>query len=215
MDGFTTRLRDNWLAATLFLAAAVVLAVGLGWTMARSAPDRPVVTANATTEITPGPDAPTPSAAGLGRVDPPAPPAEPAPPPPPAPGDGGDDSDGQPDHAAPSEPPAWPEAGPRVEDFRVAQQPLCPGGTTEYPIEGQPVWLEWRVTGTDTVTISIDGPGAYGSYPADGGAELPFSCTGNEGDIQEHAYHLTAVADGVTVTETIVVTAEVHEVADV
>jgi len=205
MDGFTTRLRDNWLAATLFLAAAVVLAVGLGWTMARSAPDRPVVTANATTEITPGPDAPTPS----------APAADPAPPQAPAAGGGDGGSDRQPDQAAPSEPPAWPDAGPRVEEFRVAQQPLCPGGTTEYPIDGQPVRLEWRVTGTDTVTISIDGPGAFGSYPADGGAELPFACAGEEGDLQEHAYHLTAVADGVTVTETIVVTAEVHEVAEV
>jgi hypothetical protein len=214
MDAFTTRLRENWLAATLFLAAAVVLAVGLGWTMARAEPDRSRLAANASTEVTPGPEPTAAATDGPDRREvgdsPPAdtPPADP-PPPPAGGGDGG-----QHDPAA-GEPSPWPDAGPRIEDLRVAQQPTCPGGTTEYPVAGQQVRLQWRVTGTDTVTISIDGPGAYGSYPADGGAEFPFTCTGAEGDVQEHVFHLTAEADGVTVTETIVVTAEVHEVAEV
>jgi hypothetical protein len=213
MNAFTTRLRENWLAATLFLAAAVVLAGGLGWTMARAEPDRSRLAANASTEVTSGPEPTAAATEGPGRreaVDPPptdTPPADP--PPPPADGDGG-----QHDPAA-SEPPPWPDAGPRIEDLWVAQQPTCPGGTTEYPVDGRPVRLQWRVTGTDTVTISIDGPGAYGSYPAEGEAEFPFTCTGDEGDVQEHVFHLTAEADGVTTTETIVVTAEVHEVAEV
>jgi hypothetical protein len=214
MDAFTTRLRENWLAVTLFLAAAVVLAVGLGWTMARAEPDRSRLAANASAEVTPGPEPTAAATESPGRreaADPPPADTPPADPPPP-PADGGDG--GQPDPAA-SEPPPWPDAGPRIEDLRVAQQPTCRGGTTEYPVDGQPVKLEWRVTGTDTVTISIDGPGAYGSYPAVGGAEFTFTCAGNEGDLQEHVFHLTAVADGVTVTETIVVTAEVHEVAEV
>jgi hypothetical protein len=105
--------------------------------------------------------------------------------------------------------------GPRIEIFRVVQDPRCPGGTNVNPIEGTPATLEWTVTGAEEVTLSIDGPGIYGTYPAEGGDTISFPCEGSEGDTQEHTYLLTAVGDGVTRTETLVVTATVHEVTNV
>jgi hypothetical protein len=110
--------------------------------------------------------------------------------------------------------PADPSAGPQIELFRVAQEPLCPRGTTQNPIEGRPVMLEWQVTGADQVTLSVDGPGAYGTYPAEGSETLSFGCSGGEGDRQRHTYQLTAVGNGQAVTGTLVVEAVAHEVAD-
>lgn len=75
--------------------------------------------------------------------------------------------------------------------------------------------LAWQVAGAEEVTISIDGPGIYATYPADGGDTYAFGCAGEEGDIQEHTYLLTAEADGRTVTATLTVTATVHEIQDV
>jgi hypothetical protein len=108
-------------------------------------------------------------------------------------------------------------AGPAIEQFQVVQQPQCPGGTTEHTVEAQPVTLAWTVTGADgdQVSLSIDGPGVYQTYPADGGDVINFPCEGEEGDIQEHTYLLTAEGDGVTVTATLVVTAKVQQVTDV
>jgi hypothetical protein len=135
---------------------------------------------------------------GSGQAGPPAPaPAPPA---------GEQDPGAQPD-----------PTGPTIEYFQVLQQPQCPGGTNLNPIEGQPVALEWKVIGTDgdEVSLSIDGPGVYNTYPAEGSDVINFPCEGEEGDIQEHTYLLTAEGDGVTVTETLVVQAKVQQVTDV
>jgi hypothetical protein len=128
-------------------------------------------------------------------------------------GDGGDQGgDGQ-DGGQSGQP---DPPGPVIESFEVVQEPQCPGGTTNFPVDEQPVVLAWIVTGADDdqVTLSIDGPGVYNTYPADGGDTITFPCEGEAGDLQEHTYLLTAVGDGVMATETITVTAEVQEVTD-
>ena len=126
--------------------------------------------------------------------------------------DDGGQGDGEPGDGDASATPA--PAGPEIEYFRVAQEPQCPGGTDNFPTEGQPVVLEWRVTGTEQVTLSIDGPGVYNTYPAEGSDTINFPCAGAEGDTQQHTYLLTAQnADG-TSTETLVVEATVHERSD-
>src|SRR5690606_10995558 len=84
---------------------------------------------------------------------------------------GGNDGGGQQPTAAP---------GPVIEYFRVAQQPSCPGGTDVNPIEGSPVVLEWKVAGTDHVTLSIVGPGVYNTYPGQGSDTINFPCEGDE-----------------------------------
>lgn len=181
------------------IAAAVLVAVGIGWALAGpdSRAGQPPAAAG------------TPSTGGLGGPGTPTPaPGAPGPDAPDAPGSPADPTPAAPGGTAP------PASGPRIEQFQVTGAPQCPGGTDLFPVEGQPVVLAWQVTGADQVTLSVDGPGAYGSYPATGGETLDFGCAGAEGDIQEHTYQLSATADGVTVTETLVVTAEVHQRTD-
>jgi len=197
MNRLTSQLRDPRVVVVT-VAMAVALAVGLGWVLAAGGGDDPGRIGAAAT----APGTPTPAGSEPVATATPDQPGDQAP------GSGdSDDSGGQP---APSEP-----AGPRIETFRVAQEPQCPGGTTANPIDGQPVMLEWRVTGADQVSISIDGAGVYATYPAEGGDTYSFGCQGNEGDTQRHTYLLTATADGRTVTETLVVTATVHERTEV
>jgi hypothetical protein len=197
MNRLASQLRDPRVVGVI-VALAVALAVGLGWVLAAGGGSGPgQVGAAATAPGTPTPDGSEPVATAT--------PDQPGDQPP-----GSGDSDDPGGQSAPSEP-----AGPRIETFRVAQEPQCPGGTTANPIDGQPVMLEWLVTGTDQVSISIDGAGVYATYPADGGDTYSFGCEGSEGDIQRHTYLLTAVVDGRTVTETLVVTATVHERTEV
>jgi hypothetical protein len=59
----------------------------------------------------------------------------------------------------------------------------------------------WTTTHASKVTISIDGPGIYAEYPADGDTSLPFSCSSS------HSFLLTAHGDGGTATRTIVLDA--------
>jgi hypothetical protein len=108
-----------------------------------------------------------------------------------------------------------PEAGPRIVHFRIARQPSCPQGTSEYPVEGTPVILEWKVTGVDQVTLSVDGPGVYDTYPAEGRQELNFPCDGDPGETVTHTYLLKTVGGGPVKSKTLTASAEVYEVADV
>ncbi|HEY8453434.1 MAG: hypothetical protein FWJ70_07060 [Micromonosporaceae bacterium] len=114
---------------------------------------------------------------------------------------GGQDGGGQ----QPTTPP-----GPVIEYFHVALEPLCPGSELA-PMEGRPVVLEWKVTGTDQVTLSVDGPGVYATYPAQGSATLNFPCEGREGATQRHTYLLTATNSDGTTTSELVVEAQDHE----
>lgn len=56
----------------------------------------------------------------------------------------------------------------------------------------------WSTSHATKVTISIDGPGVYDTYPANGETSLPFSCSSS------HSFKLTAHgANGQTVSKTV------------
>ncbi|GAA3600401.1 hypothetical protein GCM10022235_85420 [Kribbella ginsengisoli] len=95
--------------------------------------------------------------------------------------------------------------------FRVAGKPQCPSSGPAVSFPGEPVVLEWRVIGTDSVTISIDGPGRFASYPAKHRESLPFSCGATaSGSVQRHTYLLTATGHGIIRQRSISVTARVN-----
>jgi hypothetical protein len=106
--------------------------------------------------------------------------------------------------------------GPRIAWFRVNQRPQCPQGTSEYPVEGVPVVLEWKVTGADRVTISVDGPGVYGTYSAEGSETFAFSCGGAaDGETVKHTYLLKTVGGGSARSKQLTATATAHEITQV
>src|SRR5690349_2208370 len=73
-----------------------------------------------------------------------------------------------------AEPKPEKPAGPAIEYFRVKQKPTCESGTEVVRYPGQPVILEWNVTGTEKTTLSVDGPGIYAEYAAKDSATLDF-----------------------------------------
>ncbi|WP_173057248.1 hypothetical protein [Phytohabitans houttuyneae] len=108
------------------------------------------------------------------------------------------------------------DSGPRIVYFRIKQRPQCPQGTSEYPVEGTPVIVEWKVTGAHEVTISLDGPGVYGTYPTEGSETFAFSCGGADpGETVKHTYLLKTVGGGSTRSKQISATAEAYEVTQV
>jgi hypothetical protein len=85
-----------------------------------------------------------------------------------------------------------PATDPEITSFVGADTVDCVMST---------VALTWETVRADGVTISIDGPGIYDSYPADGTAVLPFAC----GD-PEHTYLLrTTGGTGPADEETLVI----------
>ena len=78
-------------------------------------------------------------------------------------------------HATPTTPGTAP---PRIVSFAVTQQPSCPEGDGPYRSPGSPAVVSWVVTGATSVTLSVDGPGAYGTYGPTGSVTLPFGCGG-------------------------------------
>jgi hypothetical protein len=108
------------------------------------------------------------------------------------------------------------DEGPRIVYFRIKQKPQCPQGTSEFPREGTPVVVEWKVTGAREVTISVDGPGIYGTYPTEGSETFDFSCGGADpGQTVKHTYLLKTVGGGSTRSKQLTATAEAYEVAQV
>jgi hypothetical protein len=106
--------------------------------------------------------------------------------------------------------------GPRIAWFRIEHRPQCPQGTSEYPVEGVPVTLEWKVTGADKVTISVDGPGVYGTYSTEGSETFTFSCGGAaDGETVKHTYLLKTVGGGSTRSKQLTATATAHEITQV
>lgn len=176
---------------------AVAAAIGIGWSLASG-----TGTGTGQTGAAPGHTAsatPTAQAAATPAPGSPGPAGGPA---------GGGSRTAEPE-------PEPSPSGPQIVVFRVVQEPRCPGGTIEVPVEGRPVVLEWRVTGAGTVTLSVDGPGIYGEYPAEGTETFSFGCGGEPGEIEQHTYLLTATGGGGSVTEELVVEAEVDEVTPV
>jgi hypothetical protein len=104
------------------------------------------------------------------------------------------------------------QTGPTIVSFRVASKPSCPAGTNVNPIPGQPVKLSWKVSGTDKVTISIDGPGVFQEFPAEHSETFSFGCDGNPGDTAEHTFLLRTVGGGEVEEKTLTVTAKVNEI---
>ncbi|MFI1990666.1 hypothetical protein [Actinoplanes sp. NPDC020271] len=102
--------------------------------------------------------------------------------------------------------------GPAISFFRVSVKPSCPSGTDQVQNPGQDVTLEWKVTGAEKATISLDGPGIYDTYGAEDSVTLNFPCSGDPGSYQSHKYLLTAIGPEGTKTRTLTVKAEVNEI---
>lgn len=124
-----------------------------------------------------------------------------------------DGNDGGGNNGGGDDGPAVDPNAPRIEYFRVAQQPTCPSGTNVNRIDGTPVTLEWKVVNADAASISIDGPGVYGTYEPEKSDTYAFGCDGDPGDKATHTYLLTTVGgDGEAATKEITVSATVNEI---
>ncbi len=89
--------------------------------------------------------------------------------------------------------PSTAPSGPRVVYFRTNGNARCQshGPSVTYPGS---VILEWEVAGGPTqVTLSIDGPGIYDTYPAKNTITFDFSCTEVSNQVTKHTYLITAV----------------------
>jgi hypothetical protein len=81
---------------------------------------------------------------------------------------------------------------PTIDSFTTPEDIDCHNGNF------QTFSASWTTTGATEVTISIDGPGVYATYPADGDTSLPFNCS------SPHTFLLTARGqDGRTATRSI------------
>lgn len=101
----------------------------------------------------------------------------------------GDSNPGGP--AAPTRPPT----AQAIVTFTAPATANC--GTTQLPIM---VHLTWSTANTTGVTISIDGPGKYGDYPASGAVDLPFACS-----VAQHTYLITTQGSGAPATKMVVI----------
>lgn len=104
-------------------------------------------------------------------------------------------------------------AGPVIVYFRVATKPSCPSGTDQVQYQGRPVVLEWKVTGADKTTLSVDGPGVYNQYGTQDSATLTFPCNGDPGSYQTHTYTLSGIGPDSTRTRKLTVQAKINEIA--
>lgn len=75
-------------------------------------------------------------------------------------------------------------AGPQINQFTVSQNPVsCPGTVN--------VTLTWSTQNAQSVTISIDGGGPFGTYSPSGQQQVPFGC-GVGPNPTQHTYSLQA-----------------------
>jgi hypothetical protein len=98
---------------------------------------------------------------------------------------GGSSGGGQAGTPTPSTAPAPTTTAP------TSPPPVITGFTTPESIDChngdfQEFTASWTTTNAVKVTISIDGPGVYDEYPANGSTSLPFSCSSS------HTFLLTA-----------------------
>ncbi|MBK5289789.1 MAG: hypothetical protein JJE46_15110 [Acidimicrobiia bacterium] len=81
---------------------------------------------------------------------------------------------------------------PTIVSFTTPENIDCHNGNS------QMFTASWSTTNAVKVTISIDGPGVYNTYPANGSESLPFNCSSS------HSFLLTAYGqDGRTVSRTV------------
>ena len=92
-------------------------------------------------------------------------------------GGGSGQGNGAPAPSAPSHPSS---PAPVINSFHTPDDIDCHNG------DFQTFSASWSVANADKVTISIDGPGVYKTYPATGSDSLPFNCSSS------HTFLLTA-----------------------
>ncbi len=93
---------------------------------------------------------------------------------------------------APATTAPMPSPGPTITEFWTPDDIDCHNGFN------QTFTARWATENATEVVISIDGPGAYATYPPDGETSLPFGCGSS------HTFLLTArSADGRTATRTV------------
>ena len=73
-------------------------------------------------------------------------------------------------------------AGPQILQFSANPNPVTCSSPGTVNLN-----LTWATQNTTGVTISIDGPGAYGNYQSTGNTQVPFTCPAGQ-----HTYLLTA-----------------------
>lgn len=80
---------------------------------------------------------------------------------------------------------------PVITAYSASPNPAtCPNGSTTIQIT-----LSWATQNALGVSVSIDGPGKYADYGANGSAQVPFACSGS------HSYTLTANGSGGQTTQ--------------
>lgn len=85
---------------------------------------------------------------------------------------------------------------PVINSFTV------PGTVSCHPKKGTTINVSWSTSNTTSVTLSIDGPGIYKSYPGSSGSDsVPFACS-----VASHTYLLTAKGPAGDTTKTITAT---------
>jgi hypothetical protein len=100
-----------------------------------------------------------------------------------------------------------PPTGPRIVYFREKAKASCPGfgpgGTF-----GGGVVLEWSAVNVDQVSISIDGPGIFGTYDPTYSHEFAFPC-GSEKGTYKHKFTLRTIGGGTVREQTLELEAKV------
>jgi hypothetical protein len=100
--------------------------------------------------------------------------------------------------------------GPQIVSFTVVGKANCGGSGPGYSSPGT-VTLSWKVTGANSVALSIDNPGIVGAYQSGYGLEatetLPFGCGGSAGSTITHKYTIVAVYPGANRSRTLDVSA--------
>src|SRR5204862_2428730 len=96
-----------------------------------------------------------------------------------------------------------PPTGPRIVYFRIKTKASCQsyGPSVMYPGS---VEIEWEVAGGPTaVTISLDGPGVYDTYPIKHSEKYSFGCVETSNKTTKHTYLLKTVGGGPVQQQTI------------
>jgi uncharacterized protein YceK len=95
----------------------------------------------------------------------------------------------QPAHPTPPSATVAATPKPQLVSLDMPSHVMCTGPTT--------ITVSWSYAHANSLTISIDGPGAYDTYGPSGSASLPFACDGNA-----HSYTFTAHGPAGTSTTT-------------
>jgi hypothetical protein len=106
-------------------------------------------------------------------------------------------------------------SGPTIVSFKIKQKPQCPAGTTVAPQPGVPLIIEWKATGADQAVLSVDGPGPYNTYGAEGSETFTFSCGGAPGTVEKHTYTIRVESGGRKASKTLTASATVNEIPQV